>query len=266
MSPINQWAPSKFSDIFGRKNEPTVRRIQALVKTRTPFAGALIGPMGVCKTQLARLLAKGCVCSNPDLESGDPCNVCTPCLDADPAHSGAIHRMQFSWINAEIQTDRHRISELLTELQAGYCPPLLIVDELQRFSETRFQEVFLNFITDLREGVFACTVMTGSNLKGRSMTGVLPELLDRLKVFPLHRPAPDEVAGFLLQQLNQWGIRSTPAVIADLVACSNGSLRNCLNTLEEARVGNDGLLDIPFIRDVLPLAAQEEVYRNPFND
>lgn len=266
MRPINQWHPGRFSDFIGEKNIPVVRRIQSFVKNKTGFAGAFIGPMGVCKTRMARLVTRAFLCQNPDAISGDPCNVCKACVQVGPTCRGAIFSRQLSWINAELQTSRQDLCDLIAELQSGHVPPLFVIDEIQRFSETKLQEVLLNFVTDLQGGVFICTVMTGGKAKGRSIDGLLPALRNRLNLLPFQRPEPSEVTRFLLQHLDEWRIRSTPANIAKMVASANGSIRTCLNALEEARVVNKGILDIAFIRDLLPAANLGGVSINPLND
>lgn len=266
MTPIHDWRPRKFSDIVGKANARAVQRLQALAKARKSFAAGFLGPYGTVKTSLARLLLKSYVCEAPDPVTADPCHVCKHCLQATPDHNGACLNYEFHELNGNVAVERSKLSDLVASLGLGFWPPFLIVDEFQRLSERQTQEVFLDFLHDLKDGVFIATLMT-SDARGNAPTcSVLPEIRDRLKLFHLQRPTSPELSTFLLERLDEWGITSTPHTVKNLVACSRGSFRACLNTLDEARVGNSGILDDAFLDDLLPPAPETDEYDNPFND
>lgn len=266
MTPIHEWRPQKFSDIIGKANARTVQRLQALAKERNSFAAGFLGPFGTVKTSLTRLMLKSYVCEAPDPVTADPCHKCKHCLQTTPDHNGTCLTYEFHELNGNVAVERSKLSDLVASLVAGYCPPFLIIDEFQRLSERQTQEVFLDFLHDLKEGVFIATLMTSDDRGNGPTCSVLPEILDRLKLFHLQRPTSLEVSTFLLERLDGWGITSSRPLVNDLVARSRASLRTCLNTLEEARVGNGGLLDEAFLDDLLPPAPETVVYHNPFND
>jgi len=266
MKPIHEWRPQKFSDIIGKANAPTVQRLQARAKKRKSFAAGFLGPYGTVKTSLARLLLKSYVCETPDPVTADPCHQCKHCLQATPDHSGTCLNYEFHELNGNVAVERSKLSDLVASLGVGYWPPFLIVDEFQRLSERQTQEVFLDFLHDLKEGVFIATLMTNNDHGNGPTCSVLPEIRDRLKLFYLHRPTPSEMSAFLLERLDEWGITSSPHIVNNLVARSRASFRACLNTLDEARVCNGGILDDAFLDDLLPPAPETIVYHNPFND
>jgi replication-associated recombination protein RarA len=266
MKPINEWRPQKFSDIIGKANARTVQRLQALAKERKSFAAGLLGPFGTVKTSLARLLLKSYVCEAPDPVTADPCHQCKHCLQATPDHSGTCLNYEFHELNGNVAVERSKLSDLVASLGVGYWPPFLIVDEFQRLSERQTQEVFLDFLHDLKEGVFIATLMTNDDRGNGPTCSVLPEILDRLKLFHLQRPTSSEISAFLLERLDEWGITSSPHIVNNLVARSRASFRACLNTLDEARVSNSGILDDAFLDDLLPPAPETVLYHNPFND
>ncbi len=243
MENISQWRPKRFSEIIGKANEPSVRRLQEAARARRPIKGILVGPFGSGKTSVARLLMRSYVCLAPDPVTGDPCNQCRHCREAIPE----LNRERLNFLHWEIdctqQVDRSFLCGIINEVHGDVAPPFLFADEIHRLSERSAQETLLKFVEDLSDGIFLAAVMTDPHAPSGCPPKILPALFDRLTPYHFALPTADELAAGLRSRLTEWQLTAEDDFLDDLVARTGGSFRACLRNIEEAWRCKERLLD-----------------------
>lgn len=263
---ISIWRPQRFDEVIGAVNASHLRYLQDIARSRRRASLLLLGPKGIAKTSVARLLIKSLHCRQPNPHTADPCLKCENCL-APPEVLDGVRRTFGSWeIDCSQIETRAQLSRVLQEILDDYtvATPVLFADELQRLPEIRVQSVLLKFVEDFDRGVFIAAAMNdGSSSHCRKL---MPALVERLSKIYFCPPSHDELASFLAQKCPTWGVNATEDGLRSLVIRARGSFRTCLQTIERALVSNAGRLDSRTLASLPPPGPDEPAETDPFAD
>lgn len=248
-----EWRPRRIEDLVGRKNEVTIKALQAAARARQPLAAVLLGGIGTGKTSAARWLMASYNCLRPDPVTADPCWNCDNCKRCNPEHNGEWLKYWTYEIDATQKFDREKLSKILEDAREAspYMPYFVFTDELTRLDEATAQPVFLKFVEDRKQDVFIAAAMTDEGHTFKRLK-IHPALFDRLDRYSFFTPDPGEQVELLQRLLPQWSIDSNADTLHQLVLRTQPSFRECLQKLELAQSVNSGRMDRAFLDQILP--------------
>lgn len=241
-SEIRRWRPKRFRDFIGASNGRAIDRLRRNLNSngRLPTPLLLVAPYGYGKTSLARLLLRRLNCSNPDADTGDPCDQCAGFVPANNRTGSPYLRFEVDCTHAGRQEIIGLCDDFRLDVHAA-----LFLDELHRLHERNCQEALLKFSEDF-PGVLIAAVM--ADRYGE----LIPPLRERFETVWLDPPTEDEVVKFLAQKCSgEWRILAEEPVIRAMVHASGVSFRICLKVLAEAAGRDPRRLDHSLVDEFL---------------
>ncbi len=223
------YRPKRFSELVGQTH--VVRALHhALAKQQLHQALLFTGTRGVGKTTLSRLVAKALNC-----ETGvtpEPCGVCRVCTAVDEGRF-----VDLIEVDAASRTGVDDTRELLDNVQ--YRPSqgrtkVYLIDEVHMFSKSSFNAL----LKTLEEPPSHVQFLLATTDPQK----VPPTVLSRCLQFHLRRVPEALIAGHLRKIADAEGIEAEEAALQLVAQAGDGSLRDALSLLDQARAyGGDCL-------------------------
>jgi DNA polymerase-3 subunit gamma/tau len=248
VSLYRRFRPGRFDEIRGQDH--VVRALRSAVRDdRVSHAYLFSGPRGTGKTSSARILAKALNCAAP--VDGEPCGVCTSCLEITQGNSLNVHELDAASNNG-VDAMRDLVAH------AGLGTPgrwkVYIVDEVHMLS-TAAANALLKTLEEPPSHVVFVLATTDPQK-------VPPTIRSRTQHLEF-RLLGAETLHDLLESVNaQAGLNLDGGAVEAAVRRGRGSARDALSALdqvvasgsaESARPELDGLLDALADRDVGPV-------------
>lgn len=214
------WRPQRFGDVVGQ-NHVTDTLKNAIRTKRIAHAFLFVGPRGIGKTSIARILAKALNCNGgPSVE---PCNKCDSCREIAESRNLDVVEIDGASNNSVDQ-----IRDLRDTVQ--YLPTrgpfkIYIIDEVHMLSSAAFNAL----LKTLEEPpahvkfIFATT----------EPQKVLPTIISRCQRFDLRRIPSPKIVERLAEIAKSEKIKCEPAALAAIARGADGGLRDAESALDQ---------------------------------
>jgi DNA polymerase-3 subunit gamma/tau len=243
--------PKRLADLVGQ--DALVQTLTAgLAKGQTAQAYVLTGIRGVGKTTTARILARALNCETGP--TAEPCGRCDSCRAFDAESHPALIE-----IDAASQSGVESIRALLEQIP--YAPMMgrtkvVVIDEAHGLSRPAWDALLKTLEEPPPHVVFVFATTEARKIPAT--------ILSRCQTFALKRISPADVEARLAAICAAEGIPVAPGALAAVALAGEGSMRDALTLLDQARLRADGapvtpalvaeMLGTAGIADVLALA------------
>lgn len=216
MSLYNELRPTCFDELVGQKQQ--IAQIKGLLQTELPSSILLIGPRGVGKTTVARIIAKKVNCEKNDIE---PCNTCTSCRDI--ANGSSIDVLELDAASNNKVEDIRRILE-----GCMYAPlskkKVYILDEVHMLSKAAFNCL----LKTLEEPPANCIFI----LCTTEEEAVPATILSRCAKFYFSQLDLAEITAYLKKVCDKYHTAYEEGALQMIARSSDGCMRDALSILE----------------------------------
>lgn len=213
-----KYRPKTFSDVLGNTNVKKLLLTRSRNKTLNHQSMMLSGPKGCGKTTLARIISKAISCAN--LQDGEPCNECGPCISVMNENS-----LSFEEMDAASQGTVEKIREMIKDSDYETLDGMnqvYIVDEAQRLSAAA-QEAFLKAIESRKFTVILCTT-DPQKVKG--------PIRSRVEEYPIYAPSDAEILERLKFIANEESISYEESGLKLIPTVKENCPRECIIALD----------------------------------
>jgi DNA polymerase-3 subunit gamma/tau len=242
-----RFRPSTFGEVRGQDHVVLALR-NAVRDQRVAHAYLFSGPRGTGKTSTARILAKALNCT--DLHDGEPCGVCSSCVEIARGSSLDVHELDAASNNG-VEAMRDLVSR--AALGTPGRQKVYIVDEVHMLS-TAASNALLKTLEEPPAHVVFVLATTDPQK-------VVPTIRSRTQHFEFRLLGP-EILGALLEQVRADAGLEVPDEALDLaVRRGRGSARDALSVLDQVVASDSVDDDLPALDEVVEALAEHDVGR-----
>lgn len=216
MSLYNELRPTRFDELVGQKQ--LISQIKGLLETELPSSILLIGPRGVGKTTVARIIAKSVNCEGNGIE---PCNTCTSCRDI--TNGSSIDVLELDAASNNKVEDIRRILEgcMFTPMAKK---KVYILDEVHMLSKAAFNCL----LKTLEEPPANCIFI----LCTTEEDAVPATILSRCAKFYFSQLDLADITSYLKSVCDQYHTAYEEGALQMIARSSDGCMRDALSILE----------------------------------
>jgi DNA polymerase-3 subunit gamma/tau len=217
-----KWRPQTFEDVVGQRHV-TATLENAIRANRVAHAYIFSGARGVGKTTTARILAKALNCVKGPTPT--PCNVCDSCIEITAGNSLDV---------IEIDAASNRGIDQIRELRdmVRYAPAagrhkVIILDEAHMLTGEASNALLKTLEEPPDKVIFVMATTEPENLADT--------IRSRSQHFHFRALSFAEINGALSAIVEKEGLTAEPGALAVMARAAEGSLRDALSLLEQAR-------------------------------
>ncbi len=242
-----RFRPSTFGEVRGQDHVVLALR-NAVRDQRVGHAYLFSGPRGTGKTSTARILAKALNCT--DLQDGEPCGVCTSCVEIAKGTSLDVHELDAASNNG-VEAMRDLVSR--AALGTPGRQKVYIVDEVHMLS-TPASNALLKTLEEPPAHVVFVLATTDPQK-------VLPTIRSRTQHFEFRLLGPETLADLLGDVRRQAQLDVPDEALDMAVRRGRGSARDALSVLDQVAASDTVDDDLPELDEVVEGLAQRDVAR-----
>ena len=258
MALANKYRPKSFSEVIGQDN--AVLALRNIIKNKNFHNGYIFsGTRGVGKTSLGRLFAKALNCSNYDEENGNPCGVCSNCVEIQKnSHLDLIE------IDAASRTGVDDMRELIDSVQ--YRPSqgkykVYLIDEVHMLSVQSFNALLKTLEEPPSHVIF---------MMATTETHKIPKtIVSRCLQFNLKLVSDPLIKNNIINIFQEEKVAFDEKSIDLLVELAKGSVRDSLTLSDQAISHCDGNLteeSISQLHGILDLSSTIKLFEGIFKN
>jgi DNA polymerase-3 subunit gamma/tau len=239
-----KWRPQTFRDLVGQEHVTETLK-NAIQKDRVAHAYIFSGARGVGKTTAARILAKALNCVNGP--TADPCGVCDSCKEIASGNSLDVIEIDAA-SNRGIDQIRE-LREMVRYAPAGSRNKVVILDEAHMLT-TEASNALLKTLEEPPDRViFVMATTEPENLEDT--------IRSRSQHFHFRALTFAEITGRLEHIAKEENLKIEPGALAVIARMAEGSLRDALSLLEQARAYCGDSIPDKEVRELLGVVPED---------
>jgi DNA polymerase III subunit gamma/tau len=239
-----KWRPQTFADVIGQQH--VTRTLENAIRTkRVAHAYIFSGARGVGKTTTARILAKALNCIHGP--TPEPCNECDACREITAGNSLDV---------LEIDAASNRGIDQVRELRemVRYAPvagrhKVVILDEAHMLTDEASNALLKTLEEPPEKVVFVMATTQPEDL--------VDTIRSRSQHFHFRALSFSEIVQALHDIATKEGLEADAGAIAVMARAADGSLRDALSLIEQARAYCGTAISEKQVRDLLGIVPAE---------
>jgi len=239
-----KWRPQKFADVVGQQHV-TRTLSNAIVSGRVAHAYIFSGARGVGKTTTARILAKALNCAKGP--AAEPCNECDSCREIGLGNSLDVIEIDAA-SNRGIDQIRE-LREMVRYAPAGGRYKVVILDEAHMLTDEASNALLKTLEEPPDKVIFVMATTEPENLA--------ETIRSRSQHFHFRALSFAEIADALQQISAKENLTAEPGAIGVMARAAEGSLRDALSLLEQARAYCGSNITDAQVRELLGVVPAE---------
>ncbi len=239
-----KWRPQRFSEVVGQQHV-TATLENAIKHNRVAHAYIFSGARGVGKTTTARILAKALNCAKgPTVE---PCNECDSCREIAAGTSLDVIEVDAA-SNRGIDQIRE-LREMVRYAPASSRYKVVILDEAHMLTDEASNALLKTLEEPPDKVIFVLATTQPEDL--------VETIRSRAQHFHFRALTFSEIVGALERIAQKEGLSIDSGALAVLARAAEGSLRDALSLLEQARAYCGATITDPQVRELLGVVPEE---------
>ncbi len=239
-----KWRPQTFADVVGQQHV-TRTLSNAIVSGRVAHAYIFSGARGVGKTTTARVLAKALNCAKGP--AAEPCNECDSCREIGLGNSLDVIEIDAA-SNRGIDQIRE-LREMVRYAPAGGRYKVVILDEAHMLTDEASNALLKTLEEPPDKVIF---VMATTEPESLAET-----IRSRSQHFHFRALSFAEIVNALEQICAKESLTAEPGALAVMARAAEGSLRDALSLLEQARAYCGANITDAQVRELLGVVPEE---------
>jgi DNA polymerase-3 subunit gamma/tau len=239
-----KWRPQTFRDLVGQEHVTETLK-NAIAKDRVAHAYIFSGARGVGKTTAARILAKALNCVHGP--TAEPCGVCHACKEIASGNSLDVIEIDAA-SNRGIDQIRE-LREMVRYAPAASRHKVVILDEAHMLT-TEASNALLKTLEEPPDRViFVMATTEPENLEDT--------IRSRSQHFHFRALTFAEIAGRIEHIAREENLKIAPGALAVIARMAEGSLRDALSLLEQARAYCGDTIPDKEVRELLGVVPED---------